>query len=363
MRRIISFLFACATLMHLHAQSIEFKSIEQALNDLDAQKYPIHYGEGNSEKTCALVKVQLPIKDVVFENDFIIGVPQYKVNEYWVYMADGAAKLDVKHPDCQKLSISFGIKLESKMTYILKLNAVGIKAENKVMVRQADKEEVKEVPQTPIKVEQRSEDKKATTVKEKPQEKIKPIKEPKKVKEPYVPKDFSMYFGPQFQPLSFMGIGGMAGVYIKHFNAELEYTAGMSKSEEIFWNNTSLSSTSSYSYEYSPSSLGVYLGYAVVDARSFRLTPQLGIGSVMLKGKEASKGTNDPNATSGYAVTARLGASADIRFSRNFGIFLTPQFCFALSKSDLFQRVADVSSKVKGYATGFNAKLGFYLEF
>lgn len=324
MQKIIVFLFALFTLTQLNAQKLEFVSIELDTQDQDSWKYPVRYGDGSDENICALVKVQLPLKGVVFENDFIIGEPQFKVNEYWVYMADGAAKLDIKHPDCEKLSVEFNMKLESKMTYVLKLKAEGFGTKS------------------PTKV----------------------IDESKEKGTQEGTHDFSAYIGPQFQLLGFLGIGGMAGAYFKGFNAELEYTAGLTKSDKVYWNSTSVQSSSSYSYEYTPSYFGVSLGYAVVNGKSFRLTPQVGIGSVMLKGKEATKGTGtNPNATSGYAVSAHIGARADIRFGKSFGVFLTPRFVFAVSKSDLFQRVADVSSSVKGYATGFSAKLGAYYEF
>jgi hypothetical protein len=34
-----------------------------------------------------------------------------------------------------------------------------------------------------------------------------------------------------------------------------------------------------------------------------------------------------------------------------------------LSQSDLYERVADVSSKVDGFAKGFNVRLGVYVTF
>lgn len=325
MNKLICFLFAFVAATQLFAQSIEFELITQDVNDLDAQKYPVRYGEGDEEKICALVKVQLPLQGVVFENDFIIGNPQFKVNEYWVYMAEGAAKMDVKHPDYPKLSVLFGFKLESKMTYVLKMRTV----------------DSKPIP-API--------------------------DNKKLSAPSVQKsdserDFSIYIGPEVQPLGFMGVGGMAGFYAKRFNVEINYVAGMTKSDEVYWNSTTTSSVSSYSYEYTPSYAGIALGYAVTQSRSFRLTPQVGLGSVSLKGTELKKGTNNPDATSGYAMTAHIGARMDICLGRSFRLFAAPQFAFAVSKSDLFQRVENVSSTIKNYASGLSGRVGFYFEF
>lgn len=359
MRIILSFILALITSIQVSAQSIEFVSIEQNTNDLDAQKYPIYYGE--NRRVCALVKVQLPLRDVVFENDFIIGESQYKVNEYWVYMADGAAKLDVKHPNCPKLSVSFGMKLESKMTYSLVLKADGFNNGNILVAEPVAKtEEVVRMPENRVKLEP------ATETHDVPAEKNADSHSEQKTKTdkaPYTRKNFSLYLGPQFQPLSFSGVGGFAGVYIKRFNMQLDYIAGMEKSDKVYWNNTTMVSASSYSYEYTPSYLGVSMGCAIADTRSFRLAPQIGIGAVMLNGKEVTQGTNDPKATSGYATSAQVGARMDIRFSRSFGIFLAPQYRFAVSKSDLFDRVAAVSETVKSYADGFCGNVGFYLEF
>lgn len=333
-------------MLPLSAQSLEFVSMTLSETDIDAQKYPRFYGD-DEQKTCALVKVQLQQKGFVFENDFIIGDPEFKTNEYWVYMAEGAAKIDVKHPDCPKLSVNFGIKLEAKMTYVLTITAKGMKKEITPIVKPENNNNRGQL--TPI-------GKTNTPTVKKQEEKPQTIV----VKEE---RGTSFYIGPQLQPLGFMGIGGSAGVFIKRFNLEVDYVAGLTKSDEVFWNNTTVASSSSYSYEYTPSYFGAAIGCAIVNGKSFRLTPQVGVGSVSIKGKEASQGTNNPKATDGYAMTASVGARADIRFGSHFGLFLNPRFGFALSKSDLFQRVMDVSSDVKGYASGFSANVGFYLEF
>ncbi len=334
-------LLLCA--VTITAQKLTVESFVLAEKDLTASTNP---RLDNNSEPCALIKVYLAAEGATFEGNKV-GSVDFKVNQYWVYLTSGSKQLIVNHPNYLPLEVNFDYynikKVEGKRTYVLTIllpnnptpntpvqNVVEVKPENSLVLKPDNK----------------------------------PVVKPDKVGANTKSRDFSAYVGLQFQPLSFMGIGGMAGAYFKGINVELEYTAGLSKSDKVYWNSKSTEATSSYSYEYTPSYFGLSLGYAVVNGKSFRLTPQVGIGSVMLKGKEATKGTGtNPNATSGYALSAHVGARADIRFGKSFGVFLTPQFGFAVSQSDLFKRVADVSSGVKGYATGFSAKVGAYYEF
>jgi hypothetical protein len=61
---------------------------------------------------CALIKVQNLGKDVSFDG-WVLGDVEYKENEYWVYVCDGAQAIKVCHPDYLKTKINFivhGIK-------------------------------------------------------------------------------------------------------------------------------------------------------------------------------------------------------------------------------------------------------------
>ena len=89
--------------------------------DLSASQYERKDLAGQA---CGLVKVQLAVAGAQFEGN-VIGTPEYKTGEYWVYMSEGSYMLTVKHPNFVPLRVNFrdlnipGI--QSKITYELTL--------------------------------------------------------------------------------------------------------------------------------------------------------------------------------------------------------------------------------------------------
>jgi len=75
-------------------------------------------------KPCGLVKVQLAVEGATFEGN-VIGTPEYKMGEYWVYMTEGSYMLTVKHPTFVPLNVNFrdyGISgIKGKSTCVLTL--------------------------------------------------------------------------------------------------------------------------------------------------------------------------------------------------------------------------------------------------
>lgn len=75
---------------------------------------------------CALVKVCTTASGMVFEGG-IIGTPEFKAGEYWVWMSKGTRFLRIKHAQSEPLMIDFADYysggLESKQTYVLKVSS------------------------------------------------------------------------------------------------------------------------------------------------------------------------------------------------------------------------------------------------
>ncbi|MCM1141113.1 MAG: DUF1566 domain-containing protein [Muribaculum sp.] len=76
---------------------------------------------------CALVKVQCPLEDVVFEGN-VIGESEFKAGEYWVYLSPGSKMLRIKHSKKTPIFVNFvdyGItNLGSNVTYNIIINVV-----------------------------------------------------------------------------------------------------------------------------------------------------------------------------------------------------------------------------------------------
>ena len=120
MRQLLLIL-ACLFCSNLFAQELTVKQMTVLPVDLSASQYERKDLNG---KACALVKVQLATTGAQFEGD-VVGSTDYKTNEYWVYMTEGAYMLSIKHPSFVTLSVNFrdyGINgVKGKVTYQLML--------------------------------------------------------------------------------------------------------------------------------------------------------------------------------------------------------------------------------------------------
>jgi TPR repeat protein len=119
MRTIISLLFLCISITVFSQGEISVISFKQSSSDIAART---NQRDDTKGIPCALVKVQFPMRNVLFEGD-IAGEVAFKTNEYWVYMPEKSSRLEVKAPSCKPLVVDFakhGIaSVESKGTYEL----------------------------------------------------------------------------------------------------------------------------------------------------------------------------------------------------------------------------------------------------
>jgi len=119
MRRILFLLslllFGGATLL---AQELTVKTFELRDRDLRAKQKPRF---DNNEDACALVRVQVAAPNCIFSDSYIVGDVEQGFGEYLVYMAKGARRLRVAHPDFlfTPLDYEFPEALESYRTYAL----------------------------------------------------------------------------------------------------------------------------------------------------------------------------------------------------------------------------------------------------
>ena len=102
------------------------------------------------------------------------------------------------------------------------------------------------------------------------------------------------------------------------------------------------------------------LGYALAwgnwgikAGESVRITPQIGAGVLNVSGDGV--GSN--------ATCATAGVRVEIDFTNNVGLSLAPEGQFAVSKKEVFKQLEEVSSKIKGWGTGANLRIGLYVRF
>ncbi|MDE5784648.1 MAG: PEGA domain-containing protein [Prevotella sp.] len=100
------------------AQELKMVSFEEDRNDLTARSTAVKDGNGD---VCALIKVSLPVPDCEFDGN-IVGKPEFRTSEYWVYMTPSSKKLIVRCLGRESLNVDFGTSVKSMVTYHLKLS-------------------------------------------------------------------------------------------------------------------------------------------------------------------------------------------------------------------------------------------------
>ena len=119
MRRLLLSILVSFLVMQISAQELTVKSFVENTKDLSASTNPRNDNNGTP---CALIKVRIAAKGVLFEGN-VVGNVDYRTSEYWVYMAKGSKRLTLKLEDYLPLDVAFADyainALESKMTYML----------------------------------------------------------------------------------------------------------------------------------------------------------------------------------------------------------------------------------------------------
>ena len=153
---------------------------------------------------------------------------------------------------------------------------------------------------------------------------------------------------------NFMAFGGTLGGYIHNVNIELAYLMGTGKSETIYWSGNN---TQPIVSTYSPNmTISGKVGYGVSIGTRYRLTPQLGCN--LLKLKETIDSSSSPNADGAYVLSGLLSIRFSAALANHFAISISPEYSFAISKSNGYTVLSEISPKIKKWGEGFNVKIG-----
>lgn len=119
MKKIICMLLVLSSVSVFSQKEFKVVNFKQSSSDISART---NQREDPKGIACALVKVQIPMRDILFDGD-VIGEVSHKVNEYWVYMPDKSTKLLIRKAGFSPLNVDFKNYnvpiLESKGTYEL----------------------------------------------------------------------------------------------------------------------------------------------------------------------------------------------------------------------------------------------------
>ncbi len=149
---------------------------------------------------------------------------------------------------------------------------------------------------------------------------------------------------------------GTFGLYMSNFNVECSaYYGVLTKGQDIYWSRINSEERPKHSI-YKPNwGLGGKVGYGITFGTMTRLTPQVGMTVFSISDSESSSNAS--------FMQGSIGLRADFALYSSFGLFVTPEYNFPLWKSDVYSRIADIHSDIKGWSTGLGLRLGLSYSF
>lgn len=173
---------------------------------------------------------------------------------------------------------------------------------------------------------------------------------------------------------TFLAYYGIIGFNIHNVNFEGVYRGGIDKSEDVYLNYSDGSAPTSCTFKVKQY-WGGKIGYAIKLGGRWRITPQIGGGSSELSltanGGNMSYDYGDYSSTNyiydddkaTYVVTGCADCKIEFALTRGVSMVVVPEYTMALKKGETYKKLEAVSSKIKGWGTGFNCALGLHFYF
>ncbi len=179
-------------------------------------------------------------------------------------------------------------------------------------------------------------------------------------------KSNELYAGCNYRLNTLKGFEVFAGMYLFNINLECGWTFSYDKSDKVYWYRNKQGYHESYdeipmSTTYGFSSCFVNIGYGFQLFNRARITPKIGINTVVLK---EEKEADDYNTYANEAYTRlALGAcNIDFALSQHLGISFSYEYTEPFSMSDGF-KVVDKAINLKRMMIGSNYKIGTFIYF
>lgn len=299
MRKLLFIIFCAMTLQNVSAQTqIKVRSLKELVTDLAART---NVRNDLNDSPCALIKVQYPFPDVVFEGN-VVGSTDFKHNEYWVYVPDGTKRLKIHIPGHPTLTVEFADFLipsaKKNVTYSMDFDIPDYSDKHKFI------------------------------------------------------KKNSLYIGAGGSYSSGIGASFLAGATIFNVNIEAGYILDFSESKPVGWysnNDHFLTEIDTYKVN----CFFAKIGYQIPISKNFALIPQAGYLAQILK----SSGQRGDAAVCGNVT---VGAKVLIPVAKNVRFFASPEYAVPIQKSETYTNIVKIASLNEG---GFYATAGLMVNF
>ena len=162
------------------------------------------------------------------------------------------------------------------------------------------------------------------------------------------------------------GAGLSIGGYIHNINFEASYIHGLQESYQI----ERIFSESRHRFTYSPDFWCAKAGYGFVLSKCLRITPQVGIGALIIKGKQANE-TSERGTDNSHTVNFVASLRLHYQFTKSFGITITPEYRTPMHKPDSYLDLTDSSrgktgfgdsSDLEAWTEGFDCRLALTIN-
>lgn len=167
----------------------------------------------------------------------------------------------------------------------------------------------------------------------------------------------------------FRGAGASIGGFYRKINVEATYIYGLQESYQV----ERIYGDAHHYFTYRPSFWAVKSGYGISKFGSVRITPQIGIGVLQIKGKQANE-TISKGHDNSYITNLSAGIRLHYKFIKHFGITLVPEYRFVLHKSESFldmtepergrvseqSNTSDLKNRIKGFNCRFALTINLY---
>ena len=155
--------------------------------------------------------------------------------------------------------------------------------------------------------------------------------------------------------LPFMGPSVTIGYKMRNLSAELGFTYGLNKTDDLYFYDMGATIKSAYKYQAVRAALRIGYSLPLTRSQQISLTPQAGVAYNIITGKEVKgvAATNSSYMDGFNTLSATIGAKLAFNFSGRMGLSITPEYDFGISSDESYDTVKKADDKLKNWTDGF----------
>lgn len=261
----------------------------------------------NTGEACAVLRVRMTDNDFEVEPNLGVLRQEKKTGELLLWIPIGTKRLTIRHPGVLPLAgYEIPVRLEPKVTY------------------DAEVEIVEETRTS-------------------------------------APKDYHVFVGAGYNVTAISGPSAMLGLDYRHHVVEVGIVYGLNKTDDTYFYDNEANLKAAYNYQAFRVSLRYGYGIGLGDRVS--VTPQIGFAYNNMSGTAVKTSNSNSSYQSTSSTSGMVAARLTAKLSKQFGLFVTPEYDFGISKEDLCKLIGDSDKTFKSWTEGFSLNVGVMISF